>query len=127
MANADFDHLLAIKRVISYIAGSLDVGLCYGKKHASLDLCGYANADFAGDKDSKKSSFMFTLVGNCIQWKSVLQSMVTFSTTKSEYIAISEAVKECVWLMGIAKEARIIDKLGTIYTCYNERMKRITK
>lgn len=42
--------------------------------------------------------------------------MVTLSTTQFEYIAVSEAFKECVWLKGIVREAKITDGTGVIYT-----------
>ncbi|KAL2465401.1 Reverse transcriptase Ty1/copia-type domain-containing protein [Abeliophyllum distichum] len=37
-------------------------------------------------------------------WKSQLQHIMALSTTESEYVAITEAVKEALWLKGILKE-----------------------
>lgn len=46
----------------------------------------------------------FTLYGNIISWKASLQSIVALSTTESEYIALTEAVKEAIWLKGLVNE-----------------------
>jgi hypothetical protein len=59
-----------------------------------------------GDLDSKKNTtgYIFTLGGTAVSWKSKLQSKVALSTTEAEYITISEAVKEMIWLKSFLKE-----------------------
>lgn len=47
---------------------------------------------------------MFTLCGSCIGWKSQLQSVVSISSCESEYIALSEATKEAIWLKSLLTE-----------------------
>ena len=44
---------------------------------------------------------MFTLAKEPASWKSTLQSIVALSTTEAEYMAITEAVKEAIWLQGL--------------------------
>ena len=63
-----------------------------------LELVGFADSDFAGDRDSRKSTtaYFFTLGGNYISWKSQLQPLVTLSSTEAEYIAITDAFKEAI-------------------------------
>ncbi|KAK4393955.1 Retrovirus-related Pol polyprotein from transposon TNT 1-94 [Sesamum angolense] len=53
-------------------------------------------------RDSRRSttSYIFTLCGACISWKSQLQNIVALSTTEAEYIATTEAFKEAIWLKG---------------------------
>ena len=41
---------------------------------------------------------MFTLAKAPVSWKSTLQSTVALSTTEVEYMAMTEAVKEAIWL-----------------------------
>lgn len=83
MANPGIDHWIAVKWIIAYVAGTLDIDLCYGKKNASHSLVGFVDSNFAGDKDTRKSTttFYFTFRKNCISWKSGLQTIVTLSTT----------------------------------------------
>ena len=39
-----------------------------------------------------------------ISWKSSLQSAVALSTTEAEFMAITEAVKESIWLKGLLED-----------------------
>jgi len=76
----------------------------------SLDLAGYVDSDFAGDRDSRKSttSYFFTLGGNCISWKSQLQPLVALSSIEAEYVAVTNAFKEAVWLQGLINEIHLL-------------------
>ena len=47
---------------------------------------------------------MFTLSGAPISWKSILQSTIALSTTEAEYMALTEVVKETIWLGGLLDE-----------------------
>ena len=65
-----------------------------------LETLGYTDSDLQGDIDSSKSTsgYVFTLNGGAICWRSVKHTCVSDSTTEAEYVAASEAAKECVWL-----------------------------
>jgi len=71
----------------------------------SLGQCifGYCDSDFAGDLDKRRSTtgYLFTLAKAPVSWKSTLQSTVAFSMTEAEYMAITEVVKEAIWLHGL--------------------------
>ena len=47
---------------------------------------------------------MFKVWGNTISQRSNLQSVVALSTTEAEYMALSIATKEAVWLKAICEE-----------------------
>jgi len=61
-----------------------------------------------GDFDTKKSitCYIFTLGGTAVSRKSKLQNRVALSTMEVEYIAISEATKEIIWLKNFLNELR---------------------
>ena len=63
----------------------------------------YYDSDYAGDLDKCRSitCYVFTLAKAPVSWKSTLQSTVALSTTEAEYMAITEAVKEAIWLQGL--------------------------
>jgi len=75
-------------------------------RRSNLTLHGFSDADLGGDLDGRKSTtgYIFTLGGTTISWKSKLQGRVSLSTTKVEYVAISEAAKEIIWLKNLLKE-----------------------
>lgn len=51
---------------------------------------------------------------HCHSWESDLQTVVVFSTTKVEYITITKAIKEEMWLLGIINAANPQSKLMII-------------
>ncbi|KAL0292258.1 UNVERIFIED_CONTAM: Secreted RxLR effector protein [Sesamum calycinum] len=69
-----------------------------------VKLVGYVDSNYANDRDNRRSttSYVFTLCGACISWKSQLQNIVALSTTEAEYITITEAFKEALWLEGFS-------------------------
>ncbi|KAH9648425.1 retrovirus-related pol polyprotein from transposon TNT 1-94-like protein [Citrus sinensis] len=73
---------------------------------SSDQVQGYVDSDFAGDLDKRRSitGYVYTLCGGAVNWKASLQSVVALSTTEAEYIALSEAVKEAIWLKGLVTE-----------------------
>jgi len=70
------------------------------------EILGYSDADFAGDKDTRKSTtgIVFLSYGGAISWLSKRQSTVAISTTEAEYVAAATAVKEALWLRKLHAE-----------------------
>ena len=60
----------------------------------------FSDADWAGDVNDRKptSGFLSVLNGGPLTWKSKKQSCVALSTSEAEYIALSGAAQECIWL-----------------------------
>ena len=109
MGNPDKKHWNEVKWILRYLKGTFDHGILFGKVDGvSCNVTGFVDLDFAGDLDKRKSiiDFVFTMCGGTINWKASLQSVVALSTTEEEYIALTEAVKEAIWLRGL------ISKLG---------------
>lgn len=52
--------------------------------------------------------YVFTLAGGHVCCRSILQSTVALSTTEAEYMAMTEAFKEAIWLQGL------LDDLGVV-------------
>jgi len=108
MANPGKEHWTIVKWVFRYLKGSIDKVLVYGgaKELKEPNIIGYTNADYASDLDKRRSStgYVFQLWNSTISWKTNLQPVVALSTTGSEYIAMTEAVKESLWLKGLVSE-----------------------
>jgi hypothetical protein len=60
-----------VKKVLRYVQSTKDLMLTY-RRSDSLEIKGYSDADYAGNKDDKKSmtGYVFTLVGGAISWRS---------------------------------------------------------
>ena len=101
MARPGPEHWTGVKRLFHYIKGTLDFGLKYvASNKGDLSLQGYSDADWAGDVSTRKSTsgYVFKLGGATISWKSKRQSVVALSSTEAEYVALSSAAQETVWL-----------------------------
>ena len=105
-----------MKRIFRYLKGISDVGLIYGGDRECL-VSGYSDSDYAGDVDTRRSmtGYVFTLGGSVVSWKATLQSTVTLSTTEAEYMALTEASKESIWLKGLVGDLGIHQEQAIVY------------
>ncbi|XP_058202223.1 secreted RxLR effector protein 161-like [Rhododendron vialii] len=98
-------HWQAVKWILRYIQGTVNVGLKFGRDQKFGDqlAVGYVDSDYAGDLDKRRSTtgYVFTMAGGPVSWRSTLQSTVALSTTEAEYMAVTEAIKEAIWLQGL--------------------------
>lgn len=95
----------AAKRTLRYLRGTLDLGILFpfeeNKDEPGLVSC--ADSDWASDPEQRKSTtgFITFYNGAAISWKSGLQDVVACSSCESEYVALSEAAREVVYLRGL--------------------------
>ncbi|KAG8472188.1 hypothetical protein CXB51_036924 [Gossypium anomalum] len=81
------------------------------------EAIGYVDADFAGDLDRRRSltCYVFAIGGCAISWKASLQTIVTLSTIEAEYMVITKACKEALWLNGLFSELNEDLQISTIF------------
>ena len=98
-------HWKAAKEVLRYLSGTKDLGIQYSPC-SEVALEGYSDADFAGDRHGRRSTsgYIFMINGNPITWSSKKQSIVSLSSTESEYIAITYATQEAKWLRRLLED-----------------------
>ncbi|KAF8690661.1 hypothetical protein HU200_041034 [Digitaria exilis] len=56
MEHPTVDHLNAVKRILCYIAGTIDFGCHYKQDYIEMKLLGYSDADMGGDMDTRMST-----------------------------------------------------------------------
>ncbi|CAL1383145.1 unnamed protein product [Linum trigynum] len=61
------------------------------------------------------SDYVFTLGSSIVSWKETLQSIVTLSTTKAEYMALTETAKEGIWLKGLVGDLGLHHDQAVVY------------
>ena len=133
------EHFVAAKRVLRYLQGTKELGLKYGAMTAGKPIVmGYADADWASDKDTRRSvtGYLFMLNGSAISWASKLQPTVALSSSESEYMAACYAAQEAIHLRRLMgnlgftqKEPTIIyeDNMGCIGMSENPIMHQRSK
>ena len=106
-ANPDAAHLTAVKRILRYLKGTVNFALKYEQSDSGA-LIGFSDADWAGDQDDRRSTTgnVFLLNGGAVSWLSKKQATVALSTAEAEYIALSQAAQEGIWLK------RLLSDLG---------------
>ena len=94
------EHMAAVKHILRYVKGTLNLGCVYEKKEGSLELIGYSDSDLAGDTNDRKSTtgLIFFLGSNPISWCSQKRKVVALSSCEAEYIAACAAACQGVWL-----------------------------
>ncbi|XP_047320751.1 secreted RxLR effector protein 161-like [Impatiens glandulifera] len=116
MGDPGKEHWQAVKRIFRYLRGTSDIGLSYGGDSQCL-VSGYSDSDYAGDVDSRRSmtGYVFTLGGSVVSWKTTLQPTVTLSTIEAEYMALTEASKEGIWLKGLISDLGLHHDQASVY------------
>ncbi|KAK8916316.1 hypothetical protein KSP39_PZI023164 [Platanthera zijinensis] len=102
MAKPGKEHWNAVKRVFRYLRGTSNYSICYEGAETGrvLNVVGHVDSDWGGDLDSRKSTsgYVFTLFGGAVSWMSRRQGVVALSSTEAEYMALTHASKEAIWL-----------------------------
>ena len=101
------DHLKVVMMIVRYLKGTCGRGILF-KNNGNLDLLAYTNADWAGDRDGRKStSGYFTFVGgNLVTWKSKKKKIVALSSAEVEFRGIAKGITAILWLQ------KLLDELG---------------
>jgi hypothetical protein len=100
MSQPHIPHLIAAKRILRYIKGSLDHGLFFSPQPHPTYLTAYASANWAGCSDSRRStsSYLVYLGTNLVSWCFKKQPTIAHSSVESEYRSLSHASAESTWL-----------------------------
>ncbi|CAA7389247.1 unnamed protein product [Spirodela intermedia] len=119
--NLNTEHLKYAKRLLRYLRGTIDFGLTY-KKGIFFCLEGYSDSDYAGDlMDGKStSSVLFFLGGNVVTRSSQKQRIVALSSCEAEYVTLTQAACQRVWLSDMINEL-IGDELKPVKICVENK------
>lgn len=98
-------HWTAVKRIMRYLIGTLNLGIMY-QRSDSNDCLGFSDADWAGDRTDRKSTSGYCfMIGNAVvSWRSNKQTCVALSTAEAEYVALSSAAQEAIWLKQLTND-----------------------
>ena len=106
-------HEIATKRIIRYLKSTLDDGIILTPDLSKGFEC-FVDADFAGAYKSTQShdpssclsrTGYVILYASCpIIWSSKMQTTIALSTTEAEYVALSSALRDVIFLLQLVHE-----------------------
>jgi hypothetical protein len=82
------DHMVAMKHILCYIAGTVNWGVTLKKGRGDVVLIGFSDNNFAGDVDIQKSTMVvFVFLSNSpITWQYTKQGAVAQLSCETEYV-----------------------------------------
>ncbi|GJT74208.1 ribonuclease H-like domain-containing protein [Tanacetum coccineum] len=98
-------HFAALKRILRYVQGSLELGLqLYAS--AITSLVGYIDADWAGCPSTRRSTsgYCVFLGDNLLSWSAKRQHTISRSSAEAEYQGVANVVAETAWIRNLLRE-----------------------
>jgi hypothetical protein len=121
LSNPTTLHLAAAKRVVRYLLGTIDKAIVYQSEPGPFRLMAYTDADWAGDKKSRRSQSGGVIIaaGGPILWLSKRQPIVTLSSAESELTALVAITKEVMWMRRVCSDLNVKQEGPTDIFCDN--------
>ena len=135
------EHWRSVQHILRYLSSTKDYALVLGAtSEGETSLQGYTDADWGANDETRRSisGHTFILGAGAVSWSSKRQQTVALSSTEAEYLALTRATKEALWLQRLLGEiegktrgavAIHVDNLGCIAMAKNpeghERSKHI--
>ena len=93
--NPSITDIVTVKRIMRYLAGTLNYGIAFTRNYVLPALTSYVDADWSSEKLDRKSIYGFVMFLNGpVAWGAVKQSCVALSTAEAEYVALSRATTD---------------------------------
>jgi hypothetical protein len=103
MQNPGWIHWEAVKDVIRYLKGMVDLTLMLGGSDKGLEA--YADADWASQPHRHSmSGYTVLLHSSPVAWSAQKQTIIALSTAKAEYITLTMVMCEILYLQALIAE-----------------------
>ena len=108
-------HLDAVKQIFKYLAGTKHLhlvlgGHCLDAGEKTTGVLGFSDANWASHLHHHSiSGFTFFIGARVISWSAKKQLIITLSSTESEYVALTHATKDIIWIY------KLLNKLSFLY------------
>jgi hypothetical protein len=120
-------HWVAVIRIYRYLNSTLDFVLILGG-HGPLSVHGFSDADWGQLMHRHSySGYVFFFGNGAISWSAKKQPIVTLSSTESEYVALTHASKELIWIRKLFSELFHPMDDPTTLCCDNQGAIRLSK
>uniref|UniRef100_A0A6V7JVV1 Reverse transcriptase Ty1/copia-type domain-containing protein n=1 Tax=Bracon brevicornis TaxID=1563983 RepID=A0A6V7JVV1_9HYME len=117
----------AAKRVLRYLKGTSEMGI--NCKKTAKPLVDYVDADWANCLDDRRSytGYVFMLACSPISWESRKQRTVALCSTEAEYMTLTEATKEAMYLRRFLTELGFEPLTASQLFCDNNGALKLAK
>ncbi|CAJ2647961.1 unnamed protein product [Trifolium pratense] len=114
------EHMLALKRILRYVQGTLHFGLHLSPSPIT-QLISYTDADWGGCPDTRRSTsgYCVFLGDNLISWSSKRQPTLSRSSAEAEYRGVANVVSESCWIRNLLLELHFPIPQATLVYCDN--------
>ena len=99
--NPNQNYQTVVHKVLKYLRGTINYGLCFSGFRSVLE--GFRDANWISDSAEMKSAngYVFILGGSAVSWKSVKQTCITQSIMEAKFITLENASFEAKWLRNL--------------------------
>ena len=104
-SNPGIKHWKAIVKIFRYLQGTINLGIQFSlstvlNKDVNGVITGYVDSDHGRCVDTRRSvtGYLFIMSNGPISWQSKQQTSVALSSMEAEYMALSAATQEAIWL-----------------------------
>ncbi|GJT12441.1 ribonuclease H-like domain-containing protein [Tanacetum coccineum] len=113
-------HLNAMKRVLRYLRGTIDLGLQLFRSTTS-QLIAYSDADWAGCLATRRSTsgYCVFLGDSLLTWSSKHQDTLSRSSAETEHRRVANVVAETSWIRNLLRELHTSLFTATLVYCDN--------
>lgn len=121
-------HWSAVKRVLRYLKGTIELKLTF--RHSGFgEMVGYCDADWAGDLDKRRSTtgYVFQAQGGAISWATRSQPTIALSSTEAEFMSMAAAIQEALWLKRFEREIFLEAPSTIVLYCDNQGALHLAK
>lgn len=114
-------HWRHAKRILRYAKSTMGQAIRYakvGSDNGKVDIIVYCDSDWAQDINDRKSisGYVVKLAGGPISWQSKKQATRAMSACEAEFISLTEATKEVLWLTYFLTELGVEYNTPQIFT-----------
>lgn len=114
-------HWKAVKRILRYLKGTIDIGMQL-YKHSADKLIAFSNSDWASFPDDRRSTSSLAIFfgSNLVSWSAKKQHTVSRSSTEAEYRSLANTAAELVWFKSLLQELHIPLVSSPLIWCNNQ-------
>ena len=107
-----------VQRIFAYLQGTKNYSLTLGG--IGTKILGFSDSNGMSTNGRHPiAGYVFKLEG-AFSWSSKKQQLVTLSTTEVEYVALSHATKEAIWLRNLLREILSLEDKPMLVHCDNQ-------